>query len=169
MLSKEASSTIFWVFGMTRPGIEPRSPGPLANTLTPRLMSGVFHEVLVRLVFCKLVKSSCTWEHYWIAQRVHSILFSLSYSILLDDQYATFQIQLFSCPFGWVCRIHQLLLCRNVRPAHKECPEYDTKQSDGEVPVILELWGMQSTPSLPSLPGPLWPGVVATDRAPSMG
>ena len=34
MLSKEASSTIFWVFGMTRPGIEPRSPGPLANTLT---------------------------------------------------------------------------------------------------------------------------------------
>ena len=28
------SSTIFKVFGMTRPGIEPRSPGPLANTLT---------------------------------------------------------------------------------------------------------------------------------------
>ena len=25
---------------MTRPGIEPRSPGPLANTLTPRPMSG---------------------------------------------------------------------------------------------------------------------------------
>ena len=25
------SSTIFKVFGMTRPGIEPRSPGPLAN------------------------------------------------------------------------------------------------------------------------------------------
>ena len=24
----------FWFFGMTRPGIEPRSPGPLANTLT---------------------------------------------------------------------------------------------------------------------------------------
>ena len=27
------SSTIFWVFGMTQPGIEPRSLGPLANTL----------------------------------------------------------------------------------------------------------------------------------------
>ena len=25
---------------MTRPEIEPRSPGPLANTLTPRPMSG---------------------------------------------------------------------------------------------------------------------------------
>ena len=50
-----------------------------------------------------------------------------------------------------------------------ECPGYDTKQSDGEVPVMLDLWGMQSTLSLPSLPGPLWPGVVAPDKALSMG
>ena len=42
MLSKEASSTIFKVFGMTRPGIEPRSPGPLANTLTARPMSEIY-------------------------------------------------------------------------------------------------------------------------------
>ena len=33
LLSKEVSSTIFKVLGMTQPGIEPRSPGPLANTL----------------------------------------------------------------------------------------------------------------------------------------
>ena len=39
VLSKEASSTIFCVFGMTRPGIELRSLGPLANTLTARPMS----------------------------------------------------------------------------------------------------------------------------------
>ena len=32
MLSKAASSTIFWVFGMTWPGIEPQSAGPLAKT-----------------------------------------------------------------------------------------------------------------------------------------
>ena len=31
---------------------------------------------------------------------------------------------------------------------------------------MLELWGMQSTPSLPLLPGPLWPGVVAPDKGP---
>ena len=31
---------------------------------------------------------------------------------------------------------------------HDECPRYDTKQSDGEVPVILEFWGMQSILSL---------------------
>ena len=50
-----------------------------------------------------------------------------------------------------------------------ECPGYDTKHSDGEVLAVLELWGMWSTPLLSSLPGPLWPGVVAPDRALSIG
>ena len=50
-----------------------------------------------------------------------------------------------------------------------ECPGYDTKQFDGEVPVTPELWGMWSTPSLPLLPGPLWPVVVAPVRVLSMG
>ena len=50
-----------------------------------------------------------------------------------------------------------------------ECPGYDTKQSDGQVPVMLELWGMQSTPLLPSLLGPLCPGVVAPDKGPIYG
>ena len=49
-----------------------------------------------------------------------------------------------------------------------ECSGYGTKRSDGEVPVMLGLWGMWSTPSLPLLPGPLWPGIVAHDRALSM-
>ena len=52
-----------------------------------------------------------------------------------------------SCPVGWGCRIHWLLLCRGVRPPPNECPGYDTKQSDGEVLVMLGLWGMQSIPS----------------------
>ena len=50
-----------------------------------------------------------------------------------------------------------------------ECPVYDSKQSDGKAPVMLELCGMQSTPSLPSLPGPLWSKVVAPDRVLSVG
>ncbi len=33
---------------------------------------------------------------------------------------------------------------------------------------MLELWGMLGTPSLPSLPGPLWLGVVAPDGILSM-
>ena len=50
-----------------------------------------------------------------------------------------------------------------------ESPGYDTKQSDREASVILELWGMLSSSSLPSLPGPLWPGGVAPDRVLSIG
>ena len=34
---------------------------------------------------------------------------------------------------------------------------------------MLELWEMQSSPSLQLLPGPLWPRVVAPDRVLSMG
>ena len=43
-----------------------------------------------------------------------------------------------------------------------ECPRYDTKKSDGEVPVMLKLWGMPITP-LPLSCRPS-PGVVAPDR-----
>ena len=50
-----------------------------------------------------------------------------------------------------------------------ECPVYDIKHSDGEVPVMLELWGTRSIPSLPMLPGPLWPGMVAPDKGPIYG
>ena len=45
-----------------------------------------------------------------------------------------------------------------------ECPRYDTKQSDGEIPVMLELCGMQSTPYIAFAPD-----VVAPDRVLSMG
>ena len=34
---------------------------------------------------------------------------------------------------------------------------------------MLELWEMQSTPSLASLPGPPWPRVVPLDKILSMG
>ena len=34
-----------------------------------------------------------------------------------------------------------------------ECPRYDTKQSDGEARVMLEVFEMLSTPLLASLPG----------------
>ena len=60
--------------------------------------------------------------------------------------------------------------CTSTGVRHpNKCPGYDTKQSDGEVPVMQELWGMQSTLSLPSLPGPLWPRVVAPDKGPIYG
>ena len=69
--------------------------------------------------------------------------------------------------FGWGCRIHRLHLYRGVRSPNYY-PISETNQSDGEAPVMLELFGMLSTPSLPSLPVPLWHGVVAPDRVLSM-
>ena len=74
-----------------------------------------------------------------------------------------------TCPVSWGCRIHWLHICRLGKTPPNECPGYDTKQSDAEVSVMQGTWGIQSTPSLPLLPGPLWPGVVAPDRAQSMG
>ena len=59
-------------------------------------------------------------------------------------------------------------LCRGVRLPN-EYPGYESKPSDGEAPVMLKVWGMQSTSLLLSLPGPFWPGVVAPDRILSMG
>ena len=56
-----------------------------------------------------------------------------------------------------------IVYCHIQAPHHNQCPRYDTKQSDDEVPVMLELWGIQSIPSLLSLPSPLWPGVVALE------
>ena len=38
-----------------------------------------------------------------------------------------------------------------------------------KAPVMLELWGMWSTPSLPLLPGPLWTEVVVPDKVLSIG
>ena len=60
----------------------------------------------------------------------------------------------------------RLFFCRGIKLPN-ESPGYHTKQSDGEFSIIL--WEMQSTPSLPSLSGPLWPRVVAPDKVLSMG
>ena len=72
------------------------------------------------------------------------------------------------CPVGWGRRINQQLLYRRVRQPTQWVSWYDTKQSDDKVPLLLEIFWMQSTPSLQSLPGPLWPEMVVSDRVLSM-
>ena len=47
--------------------------------------------------------------------------------------------------------------------------DYDIKQSVDEASVLLELWGIRSSPLLPSLPGQYWPGVVALYTVLCMG
>ena len=59
-------------------------------------------------------------------------------------------------------------LQRGKTPPNK-CSGYDTVQSDGEAPVMLDLWGMWSIFSLPLLSGLIRPGVVAPDRVLSLG
>ena len=64
-------------------------------------------------------------------------------------------------PVGWGCIIHRMHLCRWVRPSpHSSTSVMDMTLNN----LMLELWRMQSTPSLPSLPGLLWSGVVAPNR-----
>ena len=60
---------------------------------------------------------------------------------------------------AWLYILHNLSnymftakLC--IQDTANECTRYDTKQTDGEAPVMLELWRMQSTPLLLLLPGP---------------
>ena len=93
------------------------------------------------------------------------IRMNMSFQVKLQNDFSDLNC---SCPVGLGCGIHRLHFCRGVRPRPNECPRYNIKQSDGEVPVMLDLWGMRSTPSLPLLPGPLWSGMVAPDRALSM-
>ena len=85
------------------------------------------------------------------------------YPLLINELiFHEFTIKSF-CPVGSVYRIHWLFLCRGVRIPER-VSWYDAKQSDGEVSVMVELWRMQTTPSLPSLPGPFWPQVVVPDK-----
>ena len=64
--------------------------------------------------------------------------FRASLTIQLKISHLFIQLNFKTCPVGWGCRIHRPLLCRGVRPRN-ECPRYDTKQSDGEVQVMLKL------------------------------
>ena len=47
-------------------------------------------------------------------------------------------IDVIYCPVGWSYGIHRVHYCREVRLPN-DSPGYDTKQSDGEVPVMLEI------------------------------
>ena len=99
----------------------------------------------------------------------------LDYNIVVSEFelksrfYVHFQAYTFGNPISRGCRIHWLHLCRGVIPPTNECPGYNTKQPDSEAPVMLELWEMQSTFSLPLLPDPLWLGMVIPERVLSKG
>ena len=69
------------------------------------------------------------------------------------------RVQILPSQLGLWNTLTAFLQRNKTPPPTNECLGYDTIQSDGDVPVMLKLWRMQSTPSLPLLPGPLWPSV----------
>ena len=89
VLSKEVSSTIFKVFSMTRPGIEPRSPGPLANTLPSRPMNCYTRWLQIVSVLLIRKCGECLLDlcFFWIN-------FSYMGGLLLVDNFVRLKIQL---------------------------------------------------------------------------
>ena len=80
VLSKEVSSSIFKVFGMTWPGIEPWSPGALANTLPTRSMSLNFVFTFNAFTF-----SFSAFDKFWWEGSI--LLFSLVNWNQLNNKY----------------------------------------------------------------------------------
>ena len=128
----------------------------------PILVSRPGLELINKQKTCRLVDFA---HHMSFAQSTGAV----EYTVYLYKGVRLRQ-QVFCGPVGCGCRIHLLLLCRGLRYAPPNTyPESHTKQSDGEVPVMLEFGRMWSSPSLPLLPGPLLSGVVAPDRVLTIG
>ena len=115
MLSKTASSRIFWVTGMTRPGIEPQSLGPLANTL-------LIKSIYIYAIFFKLDNVKLSYEflsyyyilykkitvcvcvcvyiyiyiYIWSAWKVRCCIFPTSTSILFKCKNQDFKCRFFT-------------------------------------------------------------------------
>ena len=66
LLSKEVSSTIFKVFGITLPVFEPGSPGPLANTLPTRPIRTISRLLVRNEGFVCISKSQIIWNVYFL-------------------------------------------------------------------------------------------------------
>ena len=73
-----------------------------------------------------------------------------------------------NCPVGWGCKIHRLHPYRGVRPTICVL-DLTLNNLMVRFQVMLKFWGMRRTPSLLSLPGPLWPRMIAPDRSLCMG
>ena len=105
---------------------------------------------------CKSETLGCI-EHPFIAITLKSTLswrVSIHYSLILEsnrsvlklsilDRNTWYYITVYSKNFGTVEYIDCIYAEGLYFP--NECPGYDTKQSDGEIPVMLELWGTGTT------------------------
>ena len=94
------------------------------------------------------------------------IIFNINHLFLNGSKYCYVSVTILAQSAG---AVEYTEVQRGKTPTQMSLLEYDTKQSDGEVSVMLELWGIRSIPSLPLLPDPLGPAMVASNRAIYMG
>ena len=73
-----------------------------------------------------------------------------------------------NCPVDWGCRIHQVRLNRGVRPPPTSVPYMTLNNLMVRFQKCWNFGECGIPTSLPSLPGPLWNGVVAPNRTSSI-
>ena len=159
---------------MTRPGIEPQSPGPLANTLPTKPMarlkdsSGTIltrswgvHAFLEATIQKMNILARLEFEltYYDVtAQNVSQYDMSTFVSVMSS---VISQLRLWNTPLESLQRRKSPLL-------RKKCPGYDSKLHLIARVQSTELWERWITSSQLLLLGPLKPGVDAPDRVLSM-
>ena len=133
----------------SRPGFELVSSCPFPTTIniTPRVLPSLF--CFTKFNFFKMISD------IWII--IGYVLWS-SIALLKENGF-TLKKRSFAQSAGAIEYI-DCTSAEELDPSSNESLRYDIKQSDCDVPVMLGLWGMQSTPSLPSLPGSHWPESV---------
>ena len=144
---------------MTRPGTEPRSPTPLANTRLDLINISNSKASFLKVSLLILTFYTLGSVVYVFIQPLHK---SRLRHKVISKRSLVFSFSWWSS-LGWGCRIHQLHLCIGVQFS---VLIWRKTASDNKVPVMLEHWRIQSTSSLPSLPGPLWIVAVARDKGP---
>ena len=153
VLSKEVLSTIFKVFGMTRSRIEPRSPGLLANTLPTRPMSRFNCDITLYLILhfnhmhlclcvcvcvcvcCSLCLCVCVCTCVYVCVCV-CVFVCFSRIVYKPITFLLNQI-LVVAQLAEDAEYTDCLSVDSVRLL-QWVSWYDTKPSDGEVPVMLE-------------------------------
>ena len=134
------------VFGMTRPGIEPRSPGPLTNTIPTRPRENNWMHTFSQGI--STIWNTSAESRNWIRVAVFISYFRWSFVPMIAQSAG-----LYNTPTASL---------QNDKTPANEHPDMTLNN-------LLQLWGMQSTPSLPSLPDTLWPGVVVPEKFLSRG
>ena len=144
---------------MTRPGIEPRSPRPLVNTISTKV-DNIYIKRYVELSKRFQPHSKRRTEIYIFVGANENIWISSSSIIkkkwqCVAQNSSNILFFLVAQSDGVVEYSDCISAERGSPPPTNGSPGYNIKQSHSEYPVKMEFWENRNTPSLPSLPGPI--------------